>query len=65
MSIGHRNTRKQFKKVFKKSLTNTHTCDKINSTKQRTKQQSVKALQTHIVANSKFLLTITRKCDTL
>ena len=34
-------------------MTITHTCDKIISTKQRTTQQSVKALQTHIVVNSK------------
>ena len=59
MSIGHSNTRKQFLKVFKKSLTNTQTCDNIISTKQRTIQQSVKALQTHIVVNLKVLLTIT------
>ena len=56
MSIGHSNTRKQFLKVFKKSLTNTQTCDKINSTKQRTKQQSAKARQTHIVVNSKVFV---------
>lgn len=56
MSKGHSNTRKQFKKFFKKSLTNTQTCDSIISTKQRTTQQSVKALQTHIVVNSKVFV---------
>ena len=56
MSIGHRNTRKQFKKVFKKSLTFTQTCDKIISTKNKEKQQSVKARQTHIVVNSKVFV---------
>jgi hypothetical protein len=56
MSIVHSNTRKHFLKVLKKSLTNTQTRDNIISTKQRTTQQSVKALQTHIVANSKVFV---------
>ena len=56
MSIGHNITRKQFTKVFKKFLTITSSCDKINSTKQRTTQQSVKARQTHIVVNSKVFV---------
>lgn len=57
MSKGHRTTQKTILKVFfKKSLTNTQTCDNIISTKQRTIQQSVKARQTHIVDNSKVFV---------
>ena len=40
----------------KKFLTITSSCDNIILTKQRTTQQSVKALQTHIVVNSKVFV---------